>query len=437
MTKLSLRNQIFIYFSALTVRLAYVLAQYKFGIVDGNFVSGDAVFYLKLAENILAGNGMANDSGATAFVSPGFPLFLAGCQAVFGADTVWTSLFQCFLSAAICVFTANSTAIMFGRRAGIIAGIIAAGYYELILWTSGQILTEPLYTFILSAALLALIIAVTKSGWIRFASAGALFGLAALVRPTALPVALGIGFLIFAVSILKHGNEWRHALVFITFCLLVMMPWGIRNYLVIGNFTLLSTEGGHVFWLGNNPEYDKFEHPDFQKFGGYTTMFSPPDKLKAELDGKSEVERNRIFSSAARQHIFNHPTAFLIRATHKNWNMWQPAFSISSRRNLLLSWTLYPALLFLSLAGIALAWRRSETGNRITEIIKPVGLLSIFLLIHIAMHTVITGEIRFRVPLWTALIPFAALIVNLIIDFLRNLKSRDSIFAKANLFTLH
>jgi hypothetical protein len=155
--------------------------------------------------------------------------------------------------------------------------------------------------------------------------------------------------------------------------------------------------------------------------------------LKSELEGKSETERNRIFAHTAWQHIFNHPTAFLIRAAHKNWNMWRPAFSGSSWRNLLLSWTLYPALMFLSLAGIALAWRGSYSGKQITDIIKPVRLLSVFLLIHIAMHIVITGEIRFRVPLWTALIPFAALTINLIIDFFRNHTPQNSIFAKVNL----
>lgn len=405
------RDRIIIFLGALVARLGYVLTEYKFESIGGSFVSGDSFFYLKLAESLLAGGGLATETGPTAFVSPGFPLFLAACRFAFGTDPLWTSLFQCVLSAAACLFVAETTAVLFGNRAGFIGGVIAAGYYELVLWTSGQLLTEPLYFFLLAAALLALVAAAAdRFRFGKICLAGALFGLAALVRPTALPVVIGLAGAIFVAALVRRRSrrQWRPALVFVAVCLLVMLPWGLRNQVVLGSFTLLSTEGGHVFWLGNNPAYDLFEHPDFARFGGYTIMFEPPPELAAELNGKSEAERGRIYARHARSHIFADPAAFFVRGLHKNWNMWRPGFAGSSWRNRLVSLTFYPVLLLLFLAGVVLAARRA--GKELLDpAAAPAGLLLTFLLVHLAMHSVITGEIRFRVPLWAAIIPFAAL----------------------------
>jgi hypothetical protein len=329
-------------------------------------------------------------------------------------------LFQCVLSALVCVFIASTAAIVFGRRAGIVAGIVAAGYYELVLWTSGQILTEPLYTFLLAAAVYSLVRATVSDNALNreFALAGLLFGLAALVRPLALPVALCLGLLMLGGALLSHKRLPRKPLIFIAACLLVMQPWGLRNYLTLDHYTLLSTEGGHVFWLGNNPEYDLYEHPDFTRYGGYTVMFKPPPELGKQVYNKSEPESNRVYAGEARRHIFNQPQAFFTRALHKTWNMWRPTFGISSFQNKLISYSFYPLLLLLSLAGIYLAWRRktidTEKSKIFARLTEPIGLLTAFLLVHLAMHAVINGEIRFRVPLWIALIPFSAFALVLI-----------------------
>src|SRR5262245_1775149 len=165
-----------------------------------------------------------------------------------------------------------------------------------------------------------------------------------------------------------------------------MLPWGVRNYVVLDSFTLLSTEGGHVFWLGNNPLYDTFEHREFSTNAGYTAMLPPSDELSASLKGKSEAEASRIFARAAWQHIAAHPGAFLVRAARKTWNMWRPTFSGGSRRNRLVSWTLYPVLLAACLSGIVLAVRTATSGRRATDITGPVGLLCGCLLIQLGIH---------------------------------------------------
>jgi hypothetical protein len=234
-----------------------------------------------------------------------------------------------------------------------------------------------------------------------FSLAGAAFGLAGLARPLALPIAVSVTAFLLTVFLLKRRKHWARPLLVLCFCLLTMLPWGVRNYYTMNHFTLLSLEGGHVFWLGNNPEYDLFEHPDFTKWGGYTLMFN---KFPAEVQGQTEVGRDRNFRQAAWRHIWAHPFNFIIRGFHKTWNMWRPAFSGSSWKNLLVSSTVYPALLLLALWGI---WR-SIRKEPITSQTIAAGALAWIFLTNLLIHFTITGEIRFRVPLWTILIPFAA-----------------------------
>ena len=420
------KTQFFIFGLAFLLRAGYVLAQYRYGIVNGGFIGGDTPRYLTYATNILAGKGMANQIGLTAYDMPGYGIFLAACFALFGTNPIWASLIQSILSAVACVFIARYTAILFGNKAGLIAGLTAAFYYELILWTSGQILTEPLYTFTLAAALYALVVATTAENRLtgKFIFAGALFGLATLVRPTVFAPAIAIGGLLFAGAFFNRQKQFKHSLLFIATFLLVLLPWGLRNYLALNSFIILSNVGGHVLWLANNAEYDRYEHPDFAQFGGYTPVFTPPAELQAQLDGKTETEQTEIFRRTAFEHIYNYPKEFFIRAGHKFWNMWRPTFSISSGRNLFLSLTFYPLLLFSSLFGIFLVWKSTEPNSEFlrNKLSDPIFLLSAFLLVHLLVHSIVNAEIRFRVPLWTALIPFAALTFSKCFDLIIKVK---------------
>jgi len=396
---LTLNSQLLIFAVALLLRAGYVLAQYRWGIVSGDFKSGDAGLYLRLADSLLAGRGLADGSGPTAFVMPGYPLFLSACFYLFGRNSEIASLIQSGLSALACVWIARSTALLFSRSAGVVAGLIAAGYYELVLWTSGQLLTEPLYFFLVASAIYALLAALDStpdsSRRAMMALAGALFGLAALVRPNALGVVAVIALMMAGIAVWnRQSRDTLNAALFVAGCVVVMLPWGIRNSVAVGQFTLASTEGGHVFWLGNNPGYDRRESPDFIRYGGYTAMFPG----LAEAAGKSEIEANRIYRQAAINHIIAHPGLWVERGFHKLWNMWRPTFSHSSWRNRLLAWTLYPALLGLSVCGLIAAWPERARA----------WPLFVFLLGNLLIHFTITGEIRFRVPLWVALIPFAA-----------------------------
>ena len=397
---LSTKIQLTIFSAALITRIVSLLT-----LIPGKrYLGSDSKLYLEIASNILNGNGFAANQTATAFVSPGYPIFLAICQTVFGENFLWASIIQCLFSSTTCVIIGKIAARMFGKTVGLTAGLIAAFYYELIIFAAPQLLTEPLYIFFLAAAIYYLVSALTvaENKSRLFILSGICFGFAGLFRPLAVPIVFSVCLFLSVIYFWHKNYKIFQPFLLLAACLLVMLPWGIRNYLTLDHFTILSLEGGHVFWLGNNPGYDKFDHPDMSKFGGYTTMFQPfPEEV---TQAKNEVESNAAFYRIAWQHIFQHPLNFIIRGFHKTWNMWRPTFSGSSTKNLLISLTIYPFVLFSALGAMFFTLKSQKFYlSKVTLMV----LIWIFLT-HLAIHFLVTGEIRFRLPLWTILIPFSA-----------------------------
>ena len=422
------KNTLYIFLLALLIRVSVVFS-YAYGFFNGGLKGADSKLYFQIARNLLAGNGFATEHGPTAFVSPLYPLFLAGCMSIVGENYIVISLVQAFLSALACVFIYKISLLTFKNpTVALTSGILAAIHYELILWSNAQLLTEPIYVVLLSAAVMTLLAGVRKTRHqnLFYIISGLTFALASLARPTAIAIAVGLLVILLGASVFGNNVNWRGAIIFAMVFSAVMFPWGLRNYFVFESFTVSSMEGGHVFWLGNNLQYDTYEHPDFKRFGGYTAMIKPDNNLLDELKEKSSVEQNKIFADTAWAHIKSNPGAFIRRAAHKNWNMWRPNFSGSSWRNGLISYTFYPLMLITALLGICLTWRSFGRGL-FKKLGSPGGILIAIFLMHILIHSVITGEIRFRVPLWVVLLPFSAYSICHVISIWRSAISETDV----------
>jgi 4-amino-4-deoxy-L-arabinose transferase-like glycosyltransferase len=399
----------------LATRLAFLVVQINTGFFLQGQGPGDARLYLHLADSVIAGRGLSIgddfrrgapsgypfQSGPTAWCMPGYPLFLAGCRLLFGNHQLPVDLLQCVLGALVCVTVAKMAARLFGGRAGLVAGIVAAIYPELVFSSVGSY-AEPLYTFLLACAL-SVTLAVARDtgmGTARAASAGLLFGLAALVRPEALGLAVVLASVLGLVRALdaRPAAGLRAGAVLAGTCLLVLLPWGLRNQIVMGRFLLLSSESGYVMWLGNNPGYDEVAF-DFTRFGGYA--LSPVFKRLPQAAGLPEMEVDRVYREAAWSHIAAHPAKWVLRAPHKLWNMWRPVESTASWRHRAVAIVLYPPLMAASLLGMLLAWR-----------MRGAWPLHACILATVALHAMSVGVLRFRLPLWPALIVFAGFAVD-------------------------
>ncbi|MCS6882089.1 MAG: glycosyltransferase family 39 protein [Oscillochloridaceae bacterium] len=135
------------------------------------------------------------------------------------------------------------------RRAGLAAALLAALSYTLAA-NATELLAETLFLFALTASFWLLVRAGRHSAAWRASVAGMAVGLASLVRSMALPL-LPLGGLWLLIG--RGGATWRRAAVFVLAGFLVILPWTFRNYLVYGGLILIDTTGAENLWLDNDP----------------------------------------------------------------------------------------------------------------------------------------------------------------------------------------
>ena len=146
---------------------------------------------------------------------------------------------------------------LFSRQAGIAAGLILSCYAPGIFF-DGLIEKSILDFFLLSLLLwlLSQLISATAP-WNRWLGLGAVLGLLGLSRENALilavvlPVWIG---LYFSNAPIINRLQWIG--IFFAGLLLVLVPVGLRNFAVGGEFKLTTSQFGPNFFIGNNPLAD-------------------------------------------------------------------------------------------------------------------------------------------------------------------------------------
>ena len=264
----------------LILRIVYVLS------LNTEPVRYDADTYDTIARNILRHGAFSwYYPRPTAYVTPGYPLFLAGIYALFGeSNFAAVRVIQAILSVGIIMFIFQSVRQITPNSA---APWIAAAFCILYLpftEVNQFILTEVLFSFVLAVCFHAMILAEKyrcARYWIWF---GAMLGLSCLVRPILFFLPFAIWIIEAAISFIKkrsqnEGNIPRRTreiiLVYLVF-ILTLSPWIIRNIVAFKAFIPFSTEGGNPLYLGSVYDYKVDEK-------------SMHDK------GLGEMEQNRVW----------------------------------------------------------------------------------------------------------------------------------------------
>lgn len=390
------------------LRVAYVLLQSRFDLFVLSFSGGDAQLYLEIARNIANGHGMSVADRPTAFVGPGYPLFLAALLRL-GADPVAVGIVQAALGAATAVLAGLTTlelarSIAVPTRAqrplALASAGVAAAYPHLIFWT-GYVLTETLFVTLVSAALYAVVRSHRTSSRAWTLVAGLAAGAASVTRAPFLAVSLVIALCWWLQTPRRAdaGSAGR-PLVAGLFLLAMLAPvgvWTARNVLVMGAAIVTSTESGFVFYQGNSPGATGGTR-------GYVDDkdFSLPPGLPPP---GGEVEQDRFFLQNAVAHIASDPGATISRWPAKILNMWRPTYDQASTRNILITLISYAPVLVAGLLGAGILLARGG--------IRSAGAIpAVVLAIWFAIHVAVTGMIRFRLAAELVLIesaPFAAL----------------------------
>src|SRR5277367_4050391 len=217
-----------------------------------------------IAHSLATGHGFSSpfrvDTGPTAWMTPLFPLLLAGIFRLFGAYTfhAWaaTVLFNisCCTLACIPIYFA-------GKRIGGIGLAAGAAWLWAIFPNAILLPVESMWDASISALLVATILwatlALAESDAQRlpkWCAYGLLWGVALLFNATlAALFPFLAGWLVYRAR--QEKREWfKNTTAAIVIIILCCVPWTIRNYRVFHQFVPLRSVLGLQLWLGNNDQ---------------------------------------------------------------------------------------------------------------------------------------------------------------------------------------
>ena len=378
---------IFIFLFAFVIRMGVILSMDYSSIQFGDS-PGDYEDYVR---SLVSGRGYVNSLGFHAFRPPLFPLFWALIQLIFGPAYLPVRIGLALFGAGICLVTYFLGKEMFNSQVGTVAACGAALYPPLV-WYSTRLMTESLFIFFSLLFIYYLLKQYHRLSLGSALGAGLFLGLATLSRSVILaffPLAL------LWLSIVHWKNKWKAGkigLFFLLGLLLVMTPWILRNWLVLGAFVPTTTDGGEVFYVGNN-----------EKTLGDPRGFYFPKEIDS-LRRLGEVEYNKRMYQMGLTFIRNNPEEFLLLMGNKFcrfWRLW-PHVQFVGKRNALIYFLTNIFVFPLTILGLVLGWKyRREWQKKF--------LLIYFLAIYYTMvHMVYIATMRYREPLAPFFLIFAS-----------------------------
>ena len=211
---------------------------------------GDARAYDAWARVLAGGDWLGSE---VFYQAPLYPYFLGTVYALLGAAPAAARVVQALLGAAGCGLLALAGRSWFSPRTGLAAGALAAVYAPAVFFDG--LLQKSTLDFLFMAALVWALGRARLSAAPAWAIApGAVLGMFSLTRENALLLApwIGLWFLARTSEGRRVGSAMR-ATLFVTGFLAVLLPVGIRNRVVGGEFVLTTMQSGTNLWFGNNP----------------------------------------------------------------------------------------------------------------------------------------------------------------------------------------
>ncbi|HET7394019.1 MAG TPA: tetratricopeptide repeat protein [Candidatus Binatia bacterium] len=216
-------------------------------------LAGDARTYYEWGRRIAAGEWL----GAGVFYqAPLYPYFLGILQFFFG-ETLWlVRLIQITLGALSCSLIFLIGQQLFSRQAGMISGFILASYGP-ALFFDGLIEKSILDLFLLTVILFLIFSAGGEANRAKWLGIGAVLGLLALSRENALILVPVVPcWIALSSAPVLRTTRLRRIGLFFAGLTLVLLPVGLRNLSVGGEFKLTTSQLGPNFFIGNNPAAD-------------------------------------------------------------------------------------------------------------------------------------------------------------------------------------
>ncbi len=308
--------------------------------------------------------------------SPGAPLlYAASFYATGGAREGTARIVELLLGLGAIVIV-----YLLGRRincrpAGLV-GAFGVAVYPPFIHSTGALFSEPAAILTLPAAVLAFLWAndERRQPW-AWLLPGLLFGLTALVRPEYLVV--GIAFAVLALIGVGRERGWRPGLagaaLLVAALLLPILPWAIRNQIVLDRTVPISTGGGKALYVGTllpaDGEYQRAKALLVRRYLGRdlepgsealdrvdpTPLF---DRVAARYP---DLPRDSALGKIGKENLYDYlgedPSGYAAMTVRKVWRMWSSG--IGEAMSSTVGRVVQVSIVLLGLAGLGvLAARR-------------------------------------------------------------------------------
>ena len=355
----------------------------------------DAGSYLTLASYIARtgdyslshnpGSGAGGTRGPNAYFAPAFPYFLALVDIIDGHETrrdgaIHPARISQAVLGTITVALIGLVALeLFGEETGLIALVLAA-IYPVLIELSVTLVAENLLTLLVLATVYAGLrvrrarSARTTYAWV--AGAGLLTGLATLTHENAIVILLPLLVAVWTGRPRTAPRSLAAPALLIAVTVLMVLPWTIRNAVVIHHFIPVSDETG-ITLVGT---YNMASASDPQLPYKWRIFYGIPGErsLIREESTLTEPEISDRLESQAAHYISDHPFAPLAVAYHNTLRMFE-------------------------LEG-AFAWQASASAISLPTNTARVGIFSFWVLCLLALAGAFTKLAR-AAPKWIWWVP--------------------------------
>lgn len=386
MTRLSDHSAWWLAVLALTLRAGWIV--FRWSSHGAAFEYPDEELHWQLATHLVRDGTLISDDGRLAARMPLYPLLLAPWAALGPMGVLGARLAQAVLGAATVVVAARLARTAAGARAALVAGLLVA-CDPFGIFFCNLILTETLFTFLTVAltACVGTVIARPADQWRAWIGIAVVGALAVLTRPSAAGWLPLLWLLVLALG--RERHRWLPRLALCPSVLvLLLLPWGLRNKAVLGDYAWLSTNGGATLYDAQGPQADGRSNQAFLQ-------------QMPELQALGEIERDQALRRLALDQMWADPGRVLRLAGVKLLRTWSPLPNVAEYRRgpAALAGAAYTLVLFV---GVGVALVRSLTDRRTATVAarrRLLALLGLPILYFTLLHCIYIGSVRYRVPL--------------------------------------
>jgi 4-amino-4-deoxy-L-arabinose transferase-like glycosyltransferase len=293
----------------------------------GNDLVFDAKDFDRHARSIATGHGYPEAvhprDGPSALRPPAFPAALAAVYVLRGGverPPDWRTYFDPrykpdaqaadagrILQALIGTVTAALVGLvafqLFGRRVGLVSLAIAAVYPPLVL-LGFTLLSDPMFVMVELAAVAAALRARDSPHPLRWAiAAGVLVGVGWLTRGNGYVLLLPLALLVWVVRPRLSRRALAAPALLLLAAALTIMPWTIRNAVVMDAFIPVSDTGGYTL----AGAYNESARNDSHFRGGWRPAQDDPEYGRLAAKTTGELDQSQQLGREARRLIARHP----------------------------------------------------------------------------------------------------------------------------------